>query len=137
MIGFIQYYNRGSEKVEVKFLCLENVFVSFDVVDFLIIISIFLEVIEKYSFNFDWFKSFVLDGVSVMVGERLGVVIRLKVDERIQLLIFVYCVCYKLVLVCIDILNDFVIIKKMQNILNIFWKFFDNLNKKIVIFLKV
>lgn len=28
MIGFIHYYNRGSEKVEVKLLCLENVLAS-------------------------------------------------------------------------------------------------------------
>lgn len=113
MFGFIQYYSKSIEKVEVKFLCLENVFVNFDKVDFEIIIGVFFKVIEKYSFNFKWFKSFVLDGVSVMVGERLGVVIRLKVDKIIQFLIFVYCVCYKLVLVCIDILNDFFIIKQV------------------------
>ncbi|XP_027045522.1 uncharacterized protein LOC113673328, partial [Pocillopora damicornis] len=56
MIGFIQYYNRGSEKVEVKFLCLENVLASSDAADSLTITSILLEVIEKHSLNFDWFK---------------------------------------------------------------------------------
>ena len=56
MIGFIQYYNRGSEKVEVKFLCLENVLASSDSADSENITSVLLKVIEKHNLNFDWFK---------------------------------------------------------------------------------
>lgn len=137
MIGFIQYYNRGSEKVEVKFLCLENVLASSDAADSLTITSILLEVIEKHSLNFDWFKSFVSDGASVMVGERSGVATRLKADERIQSLISVHCVCHKLALACTDTLNDLATIKKMQNTLNTLWQLLDNSNKKTAIFLKV
>ena len=137
MIGFIQYYNRGSEKVEVKFLCLENVFASSDAADSLTITSILLKLIEKHSLNFDWFKSFVSDGASVMVGERSGVATRLKADERIQSLISVHCVCHKLALACTDTLNDLATIKKMQNTLNTLWRLLDNSNKKTAIFLKV
>ena len=137
MIGFIQYYNRGSEKVEVKFLCLENVLASSDAADSLTITSILLKVIEKHSLNFDWFKSFVSDGASVMVGERSGVATRLKADERIQSLISVHCVCHKLALACTDTLNDLARIKKMQNTLNTLWRLLDNSNKKTAIFLKV
>jgi len=49
MIGFIQYYNRGGEKVEVKFLCLENVLASSDSADSETITSVLLKVIEEQS----------------------------------------------------------------------------------------
>lgn len=44
---------------------------------------------------------FVIDGVLVMVGKRLGVVICLK--EENFLFINIYCICYWFVLFCIDI----------------------------------
>lgn len=51
MIGFIHYYNRGSEKVEVKLLCLENVLTSSDSEDSETITSVLVKVIEKHSLN--------------------------------------------------------------------------------------
>ena len=137
MLGFIQYYSKSSEKVEVKFLCLENVLANSDKADSETITGVLLKVIEKHGLNFTWFKSFVSDGASVMVGERSGVATRLKADERIQSLISVHCVCHKLALACTDTLNDLSTIKQVQNTLNTLWRLLDNSNKKASIFLKV
>ena len=90
MLGFIQYYSKSSEKVEVKFLCLENVLANSDKADSETITGVLLKVIEKHGLNFTWFKSFVSDGASVMVGERSGVATRLKADERTFLLEFLF-----------------------------------------------
>ena len=87
MLGFIQYY---SEKVEVKFLCLENVLANSNKADSETITGVLLKVIEKHGLIFTWFKSFVSDGASVMAGERSGVVTRLKADERTFLLEFLF-----------------------------------------------
>ena len=95
MLGFTQYYSKSSEKVEVKFLCLENVLANSDKADSETITGVLLKVIEKHGLNFTWFKSFVSDGASVMVGERSGVATKLKGNERIQSLISVHCVCHK------------------------------------------
>lgn len=46
----------------------------------------------------------VIDGVLVMVGRKNGFVVKLK-DVNFCL-ILVYCVCYKLVLVCIDVKDN-------------------------------
>ena len=90
MLGFIQYYSESSEKVEVKFLCLENVLANSNKADSETITGVLLKVIEKHGLNFTWFKSFVSDGASVMVGERSGVATRLKADERTFLLEFLF-----------------------------------------------
>lgn len=137
MLGFIQYYSKSSEKVEVKFLCLENVLANSDKADSETITGVLLKVIEKHGLNFKWFKSFVSDGASVMVGERSGVATRLKADKIIQSLISVHCVCHKLALACTDTLNDLSTIKQVQNTLNTLWRLLDNSNKKTSIFLKV
>lgn len=86
MIGFIQYYNRKNEKIEMKwkFLCLENVVANSNKADSDTITNVLLKVIEKHGLDFKCFKSFVSDGSSVVVGERSGVATRLKSDERIQ-----------------------------------------------------
>lgn len=115
MLGFIQYYSKSTEKVEVKFLCLENVLANSDKAHSETITGVLLKVIEKHSLNFKWFKSFVSDGASVMVGERSGVATRLKADKRIQSLISVHFVCHKLALACTDTLNDLSTIKQVQN----------------------
>lgn len=45
----------------------------------------------------------ILDGAVVMIGVYRGVAVYLKeVNFR---LIFTYCLCYKIVLICIDISN--------------------------------
>ena len=137
MLGFIQYYYRSSEKVEVKFLCLENVLAKSDKADSETITGVFLKVIEKHGLNFEWFKSFVSDGASLTVGERSGVATRLKADKRIQSLISVHRVCHKLALACADTLNDLSSIKQVQNTLNTLWRLLDNSNKKASMFLKV
>ena len=137
MLHFIQYYSKSSEKVEVKFLCLENVLANSDKADSETITGVLLKVIEKHGLIFTWFKSFVSDGASVMVGERSGVATRLKADERIQSLISVHCVCHKLALACTDTLSDLFTIKQVQNTLNTLWRLLDNSNKKTSIFLKV
>ena len=90
MLHFIQYYSKSSEKVEVKFLCLENVLANSDKADSETITGVLLKVIEKHGLIFTWFKSFVSDGASVMVGERSGVATRLKADERTFLLEFLF-----------------------------------------------
>ena len=82
MLHFIQYYSKSSEKVEVKFLCLENVLANSDKADSETITGVLLKVIEKHGLNFTWFKSFLSDGASVMVGERSGVATRLKADKE-------------------------------------------------------
>ena len=89
MLHFIQYYSKSNEKVEVKFLCLENVLANSDKADSETITGV-LKVIEKHGLIFTWFKSFVSDGASVMVGERSGVATRLKADERTFLLEFLF-----------------------------------------------
>jgi len=137
MIGFIQYYNSSSKKVEVKFSCLINVLASSDSTDSETITSVLLKVIEKHSLNFDWFKSFVSDVASVMVGERSGLATRLKADEKTPVAnIWPLCLsqtsagmyrhfkrsCHN---------------KQMQNKLNTLWRLLDNLKKKTAIFLKV
>jgi len=81
MIGFIQHYSKSSEKVQVNFLCLENVLANSDKAESKTIISVLLKVIKKRCLNFEWFKSFVSDGASVMVGERSGLATRLKADR--------------------------------------------------------
>ena len=137
MLGFIQYYSESSEKVEVKFLCLENVLANSNKADSETITGVLLKVIEKHGLIFTWFKSFVSDGASVMVGESSGVATRLKADERIQSLISVHCVCHKLALACTDTLSDLFTIKQVQNTLNTLWRLLDNSNKKTSIFFKV
>ena len=136
MLGFIQYYSL-SIIVFIQYYSLENVLANSDKADSGTITGVLLKVIEKHGLNFKWFKSFVSDGASVMVGERSGVATRLKADKRIQSLISVHCVCYKLALACTDTLNDLSTIKQVQNTLNTLWRLLDNSNKKTSIFLKV
>jgi len=130
MIRFNQYYSKSSEQVQVKFLWLENILANSDKTDCKTITSVLLKVIEKRGGNFEWFKSFVSDGASVMVGERSGVATRLKADVRIQSLVSIHCVCQKLALACTYTLIDLASIKQMQNTLNTLWRLLHNFNKK-------
>lgn len=57
-------------------------------------------------------RGFVIDGVSVMIGKIRGLVVLLKKD--VISLVVVYCVCYRLVLVCTDINEELVMIKAVE-----------------------
>ena len=57
-----------------KFQCLENVLANSAKADSETIAGV----------HFEWFKGFVSNGASVMVGEMSGMASRLKADERIQ-----------------------------------------------------
>lgn len=83
----------------------------------------------------DYCMFFVLDGVSVMIGYRNGFVVKFK--EVNKNMIFFYCICYKLVLVCIDIFKELDYISLVQDYLRIFWKYFENFLKRMVVFFKV
>lgn len=54
----------------------------------------------------------VFDGVVVMIGVRLGVVICFE-EVNSEVIIF-YCLCYKLVFVSIDIISDIIYIKNIE-----------------------
>lgn len=47
--------------------------------------------------------SIVIDGVFVMIGKRNGLVVKFRFLNN-KMILF-YCVCYRLVLLCIDV-ND-------------------------------
>lgn len=47
--------------------------------------------------------SIVIDGVVVMIGKRNGLVVKFRFLNK-KMILF-YCVCYRLVLFCVDV-ND-------------------------------
>ena len=100
--------------------------------------SVLLKVIGRHCLNFEWFKSFVSHGTSVMVGvrSRVATCTRLKADARIQSLISVHCVRHKQAPAGTNTLNDLASIKQKQNTLNT-WRLLDSSNEKTAIFLKV
>lgn len=61
------------------------------------------------------FISFLSDGVSVMIGKRNGVVVLFR--EELKVMLNVYCICYRLVLVCGDVNDEVFYIKIVEKIL--------------------
>lgn len=70
-----------------------------------------------------------------MIGKRSGVGTRLRVDNKA--LINVYCICYRLVLVCGDVNDRIVYIKEVEKIFIQLWLFFYYFVKKSVVYVKV
>lgn len=75
-----------------------------------------------------------IDGVSVMIGKKDGLSVKLK--QLNKGLIVIYCVCYWLVLVCIDINFNFKCVGNVEIYMLQFWKLFYYFLKKMVCFLK-
>lgn len=84
--------------------------------------------IKLSELGFDVIKvgGLVFDGVLVMLGRNNGVVARLKVI--VFFVIVVYCVCYRLVFVCVDFNFELKYIEKVIFYLIELWKLFEYLN---------
>lgn len=78
MICFVQFYNKLGRVVEIGFLFVNNFLEDLLLVDVSIIINCIIEIMDKFSLDFRKLLFFVFDGVVVMIGSRLDVVIKLK-----------------------------------------------------------
>lgn len=120
--------------VKTEFLAIKGIN-DFRGVNVEVIIDYILDTLKECDLEVRNLKLFVSDGVSVMIGEYNGVVVRLKCVNKV--FFNFYCICYRLVFVCVDIGDSIKYIVEVESFFKETWKFFENFFKRISIFMKV
>lgn len=108
LIFFIQFVNLEIGVLEVYFLFIQNVLENLILVNVAIIVKLIREELLKDGLEINKFSSLVSDGVSVMIGFRNGVVV--KLGEIVLIFINIYCICYRFVFVCNDVNDNLILI---------------------------
>lgn len=134
LILFIQFWDDENFFLIIMFLFFQNVLEDFFSCNFEVIIELVKRELLVFGLDISKLMGLFIDGVSVMVGKINGVVVKLRQSN--DKLFNMYCVCYRLVLVCIDSCQELKFIKEVEDVLRQLWYYFYNFFKKIVCFFK-
>ena len=131
-IGFVQFYNSGLQNVEVRFLFAEDALQNSDSANSQGLYDIVIK--QFQSIGPEKLTGLCTDGASVMVGEREGLVAKLKRD--CPHMINLHNVCHKLALACVDADQELKYVDHMATIIHQLWQSMENSSKRTKVYMK-
>ncbi|XP_070552438.1 zinc finger protein 862-like [Ptychodera flava] len=134
MVGFIQFFNHDTGRVQTGFLFMENLLEDSDSADSQTLFDVLCKTLAELKLSLQDMKGFVSDGASVMVGKNNGLAARLKrVNATI---VSVHCICHRLALACTDTNASLNYINNVETMVTQLWKLFEYSPKKMAVYLK-